>query len=446
MSLRFRVVLAIVLVLLAGSAIGIALAGWQAHAALREELAAALGSGRQSVAIAFENLRRSGRPDRDLARLVRGFDGDRHLSVEVIGPDGVVTAASQPLAGVRGPDGFARLFETAAPVTLVVPAPGQGVVRLTPLAAADVGAIWTEFVDLALVLAVSIAATAALAWLTVGHALRPLGDIAAALAAIGSGRYDSRVDDRGVRELRRLTGGVNDMAARLAAMQARTQALERQLLTLQDEERADLARDLHDEMGPHLFAVSVDAALARRLIEDGHPPAAVEQLAAIQQAVAIMQRMVRDILGRLRPTELIELGLSAAVGELVAFWRGRHPTIRFEVTTPADESVITSAVRETLYRVVQEGLSNAIRHGRPDRVSIRLSIARDEVEARVTDDGARAVAPGPEGFGLSGMRERLAAVGGRLEIRRGEPGGGWTLIARAPVGTRAVAEALQSAA
>jgi two-component system sensor histidine kinase UhpB len=446
MSLRFRVVLAIALVLLAGSAIGIALAGWQAHVALREELAAALGSGRQSVASAFEDVRRSRRPDGDLARLVRSFDGDRHLLVQVIGADGVVRIASRPLAGVGAPPWFARVFETAPGADLSVPAPGRGVVRLTPLAAADVGAIWTEFVDLALVLAASIAVTAALAWLTVGHALRPLGDIAAALGAIGSGRYDTRVEDRGARELRHLTGGVNDMAARLAAMQARTQALERQLLTLQDEERADLARDLHDEMGPHLFAVSVDAAMARRLIEDGQPSRAVEQMTAIQQAVALMQRMVRDILGRLRPTELIELGLSAAVGELVAFWRGRHPHVRFEVVTPPDEGMIPPAVRETLYRVVQEGLSNAIRHGRPDRVSIRVSVGPDHVEARVTDDGARAAEPGPEGFGLSGMRERLAAVGGRLEVRPGEPGVGWTLIARAPLAAGAVAELMPNAA
>jgi two-component system sensor histidine kinase UhpB len=446
MSLRFRVVLAIVLVLLAGSAIGIALAGWQAQSALREELGAALSSGRQSVASAFEDLTRSRQRDPDLMRIVRAFDGDRHLSVQLIAPDGAVRGASQPLAGGGSPAWFAGLFDAAAPLDMPIPGPGRGVVRLTPLAADDIGAIWTEFVDLALVLAASIAVTAALAWLTVGHALRPLGEIAAALSAIGSGRYDTRVDDRGARELRRLTRGVNDMAARLAAMQARTQALERQLLTLQDEERADLARDLHDEMGPHLFAVSVDAAMARRLIDDGQSSAAIDQLGSIQRAVALMQRMVRDILGRLRPTELIELGLSAAVGELVAFWRGRHRDVRFEVTTPPDESAITGPVRETLYRFVQEGLSNAIRHGRPDRVSIRISIDQDEVEARITDDGARAAEPGPDGFGLSGMRERLAAVGGRLEIARGDPGVGWTLIARAPVSAATVADLMASAA
>jgi two-component system, NarL family, sensor histidine kinase UhpB len=444
MSLRFRVVLAIVLVLCAGSAVGIALAGWQARAALREELGAALTSGRQSLRSGVADLGRSENPQSLISRLVRSFDGDRHLRVEEVAADGRVLLVSRPLESVRAPAWYADLFAPqAAPVETTAPVEGVRL-RLTPLSGPDIGATWREFTDLALVLGVSIGATAALAWLTVGHALRPLDAVSAALARIGSGRYDARVEDLGALELRRLTGGVNEMAARLSAMQARTQALERQLLTLQDEERADLARDLHDEMGPHLFAASVDAAMARRLIEDGRPDEALDQVGSIGRAVALMQRLVRDILGRLRPTDLLELGLSAAVGELVAFWSARHPHIAFDVTTPEDETAITGFLRETLYRVVQEGLSNAIRHGRPDRVSVRIATGRDWVEARVEDDGAGAEPPGPEGFGLSGMRERLAAVGGRLDVLSGGSSEGWTLIARAPVAAQAESLVLAS--
>jgi len=433
MSLRFRVVLAIVLVLCAGCAVGIALAGWQAHAALREELAAAVTSGEQSVKSAVAEMAPSDDLQRNLSRLVRSFDGDRHLRVEELGPDGRAILTSRPLESVRAPSWFKRVFAPkATSVDAAVPMTGLRL-RLTPLSGPDVGATWTEFTDLSLVLGISILATAALAWLTVGHALRPLDDVSAALARIGSGRYDARVEDLGALELRRLTGGVNEMAARLSAMQARTHALEHQLLTLQDEERADLARDLHDEMAPHLFAASVDAAMARRLIEEGRPAEALEQVASIGGAVSVIQRLVRDILGRLRPTDLLELGLSAAVGELVAFWSARHPDVCFDVATPEDDSLITGALRETLYRVVQEGLSNAIRHGRPNRVSIRITAGGDWVEARVEDDGAEAEPPGPEGFGLSGMRERLAAVGGRLDVLGGGEAGGWSLVARAPV-------------
>ena len=101
------------------------------------------------------------------------------------------------------------------------------------------------------------------------------------------------------------------MAARLAAMRERNRALEEQILTLQDEERADIARDLHDEIGPHLFAANVDAAMAASLIGAGRPDAALEQVRAIAAAIGHIQRLVRDILRRLRPTHLAELGLAA---------------------------------------------------------------------------------------------------------------------------------------
>jgi two-component system sensor histidine kinase UhpB len=239
------------------------------------------------------------------------------------------------------------------------------------------------------------------------------------------------VREEGPSELVRLGRSVNDMAAQLAAMQARTRRLEDQLRTLQDEERADLARDLHDEIGPHLFAVNVDASVAKRLIAEGETAEAQKHLAAVQEAVAHMQRLVRDILGRLRPTQLVELGLKAAIDELVAFWRARHPGVTFNVQAPEDDAwLVAEEVRETVYRVIQEGLNNAVRHGRPSRIDIEVSrAANGEILARVSDDGAPSGKPDGVGFGLRGMRERVAASNGRLSIERGPDGGSWTVAA-----------------
>jgi two-component system sensor histidine kinase UhpB len=297
--------------------------------------------------------------------------------------------------------------------------------------------VWSEFLDLAAVLAVSFAFGSVLVWLAVGRALRPLAELSAAFGRIGAGDYAAKVREAGPPELLTVGRAVNDMAARLGAMQARTQRLEAQIATLQDEERADLARDLHDEIGPHLFAVNVDAAMARGLIAEGKPAEATRQVEAIQQSVAHMQRLVRDILGRLRPTELIDLGLAAAIGELTAFWSARHPAIAFAVRVADDEILaVGEATRETLYRVVQEALNNAVRHGRPNRIEVEVGRqSPGEVFARVSDDGAPSAAPGASGFGLTGMRERVAAAGGALNIDRGETGG-WTVTARLPAPVR----------
>ncbi|HEX4739936.1 MAG TPA: histidine kinase [Caulobacteraceae bacterium] len=433
MSLRLRVVAAVVLLLLTGSVVGVALAGWQARQVLREELVAAVAGGRLTAIGAFQSLPRSDDPARDLARLVASFDGGRHLEARLVADDGTAVATSQPIPVRPAPSWFAALFDPdLASARLTVPAPGYRALVLMPVAANDVAALWSEFLDLVAVLGGSIALGAALVWLTVGRALRPLAEFSAAFVRIGSGDYAAKVREAGAPELARLGRGVNDMAARLGAMQARTHRLEAHIATLQDEERADLARDLHDEIGPHLFAVNVDAAMARRLVDEGETGHALGRLRAIEEGVGHMQRLVRDILSRLRPTQLVELGLAAAVGELVAFWAARHPDIEFRVDVPDDDDLgIGAEARETLYRIVQEALNNAVRHGRPAHVTV--GIARDpdgEVVARVADDGAGGAAPEGAGFGLMGMRERVAAARGRLDIARGARG--WTVTARLP--------------
>jgi two-component system sensor histidine kinase UhpB len=167
----------------------------------------------------------------------------------------------------------------------------------------------------------------------------------------------------------------------------------------------------------------------------------VPQVEAIQSSVGHMQRLVRDILGRLRPTELIDLGLAAAIGELVEFWRLRHPEIVFEVAVADDEALsLSESARETLYRVVQESLANAVRHGRPNRIAVSVARASEhEVSVSVADDGAASGEPSSGGFGLKGMRERVTAQGGTLDI---QPGAGWRITARLPAHAEALEETL----
>ncbi len=194
MSLRIRVVTAIVLVLLLGSVAGLGVAGWQAKRALREELAAALVGGRQTVASAFEDLPHSDHPARDLRQLVATFDGNRHLAAMLVDDQRQTDFRLARRAGRPAPGWFRALLGDALP-DAHVPAPvaGGGVVVLRLLYANDVGALWREFIDLAGVLAASVILGAIAAWLTVGRALRPLAAFSDAFVRIGSGDYAARV-------------------------------------------------------------------------------------------------------------------------------------------------------------------------------------------------------------------------------------------------------------
>jgi two-component system sensor histidine kinase UhpB len=213
---------------------------------------------------------------------------------------------------------------------------------------------------------------------------------------VGKGEYPGWLPAKGPRELMRVASGFNRMTEQLASADAQNHRLNERLLTLQAEERADLARDLHDEVGPLLFAVDMTAAAIERL-PGGREAAIAAHAQSIHEAVARMQRHVRVILGRLRPVQTI--GLQAAIERLVAFWHGRRPDISFEVAIVAEEDGLGSDVRETIYRVVQESVSNAM-------ASTRL--------------------------GLIGMRERVSAIAGSLSITPGRGGKGIAVVVRLP--------------
>ncbi len=223
------------------------------------------------------------------------------------------------------------------------------------------------------------------------------------------------------------------MAERLDAAQARNLRLNEQLLTLQEEERTDLARDLHDEVGSFLFAVSLDTASIERAALSGHITEVAERARAIRDSVGHMQRHVRAMLHRLRPASSTEAGLAPALETLVAFWRARQPATDFTLDFAVDEDGISDAALAAIYRVVQEGLSNAVRHGHPRRIAIVIgAMEAGGIIVRIADDGVGLAASGVPGFGIKGMRERVEGLNGTLHVGPDDNGKGLVVTARLP--------------
>jgi two-component system sensor histidine kinase UhpB len=224
------------------------------------------------------------------------------------------------------------------------------------------------------------------------------------------------------------------MAERLGALEERNERLHTQLLTIQEEERADLARDLHDDVGPFLFAVNIDVASIARLAEALGDEEILERGRSIREAVSHMQKHVKSILGRLRPTGVSEIGLAQAVENLGVFWRRRHPQISIEFDVGAPNVSFGDVVDATLYRLIQESLTNAIRHGRPRTIKVSIMTQADgDIVLQVSDDGVGLAASTERtGFGLAGMQERISALGGTLSVRNHVDGKGTSVTARVP--------------
>jgi two-component system sensor histidine kinase UhpB len=174
----------------------------------------------------------------------------------------------------------------------------------------------------------------------------------------------------------------------------------------------------------------MDAEMIAQLSEAGRHAAIPEQVRAIQAAVGHVQRQVRDLLVRLRPTQVTELGLNAAIVDLVRFWTLRRPDIAFSLTLLEDETSLPEALKDVIYRIVQEAANNAVRHGDPK--TIQVAVGLDEARiltVSVADDG-QGSPPKPGGLGLVGMRERVSALGGALSYGPNAGTAGWTTAAR----------------
>jgi two-component system, NarL family, sensor histidine kinase UhpB len=424
MSLRFRLIGLVCVILIASLAFGGAIACRSASRSVRTEMRAALLVGRQTIENATERLQRAADPSRELRDLIASFKGNRHLRVWLVGAATVAANPSvekSPFGGV--PFWFTRVIG-AAPVTDRVPiAVGgrdYGTVAVETDPHNELIEVWREFADSVATQAVFYSLTMLLIYVFIGRALRPLGDLAAALEQVGDGRYQTRISGRLAPELSRLRDSFNRMAARLASSDAENGRLNERLLTLQEQERSDLASDLHDEVGPYLFAINVDAATTSRLLREGRTVEASGNLDAIMEAVSHMQRQVKIMLGRLRPIGFADFGLQEAIENIVAFWRRRCPEIRYQVAVSAECEALGEQVGTTICRIVQECLSNAVRHAGPTMIIVSVDRGRDsqdgrnQVRVEVSDNGCGMREPHRMGYGLLGISERVKAVGGEL--------------------------------
>jgi two-component system, NarL family, sensor histidine kinase UhpB len=435
-SLRGRLVISIIGVFIASLTLGSLLLYWHAVRDVQSELSEALAVGKKMVLNIVDDFDGATTPRRQLEALINDFDGDRYLHVSLLDHSGAVLAAARPLASRESaPDWFYGLLATepqTARVTLPPPFNQVGVIAIETDQHNRIGEIWSDMVIDLCIIAVLCGLVLGLVYCTLDRALRPLQDMAAAFARVGAHDYAPRLAERGAPEMAALFRGFNHMVVRLAEMEIQNRRLAEQLAAVQDEERADLARDLHDEIGPLLFAMGIDLAAIQQIDAGGLQPKLKSRLDAIRDAVAQVQKHVKEILGRLRPPILVDLGLAPAVDNLVAFWQKRYPHVTFDMDLPDER--LDARVDAPVYRIIQESVSNALRHGQPSRVAISVKCQSDDaIEVEITDDGGGMHPPARAGgFGLIGMQDRVSSLGGTLAVGNRPAGRGVTVSARLP--------------
>lgn len=387
---------------------------------LRADVRTELAASGQLARVLLE----SGRNDAALtaseaaARLEAALRGGplRHIRIEVDGapaprPDGGLSVKVAALLGFEADPGQVIRI-------------GERSLRIASDPTSEIEERLGDTVRLLLTLLLFSGTTLLVVWWSADRALAPVRALEAGLRRLARGEPDAALPGFALREFARVAGAIDELAGALSSARQAQRQLSHRLIQMQEEERGALAMELHDEMGQTLTAISVTAAYLERHAERLEAARIVECAQDLRRDARGGGEQLRAMLKRLRPHCLDAPGLASALRELVAGWQQRATDIAFTLELPAALPPLGREAALALYRVVQEGLTNVVRHSAARHCTVRIEAEAGELRLRIEDDGRGAPAGGaPRGCGLLGMEERLRMVGGRLDIDAAPAGG-----------------------
>jgi len=447
LSLRSRINLLLALVLALGLAINVARLVLEAGPRVQAEDQSVTRLAREFVETIVGSLNDAVDPEARLDQIVGELRRLRHVSItrQIDGRTATVPVDTRDADDDSRsvPTWFVALVhpgQTSVSVPVLIHGANTAL-AITSIPNDEIAEIWDGVLTQ---LAVGSAVALALFMVTttvVGRALAPLKSLSQGMTEIESGHYQVHIEPGGAPELVAICTKLNHLATTLGEAVEEKRQLAERAVSLQDHEREEIARELHDEFGPYLFALRVHAGALMRLAKAAATDAegVRKHGSAILEQVNDLQQFTRRILERLRPVGLAELGLRDALSALQRLWNESHPDVEIETTISRALGETGETADLTIYRVVQEALTNVFRHAKATAVNISIEPAerpeglrgsRDYALVRVCDNG-RGLKPDQKfGLGLTGMRERIMALGGTLTVASGK--GGVTIEAMVP--------------
>ena len=279
------------------------------------------------------------------------------------------------------------------------------------------------------ILGTSILAAALIAVVLIGNLLtKPLREVAAGAQRIAAGDLTHRVPAGRPDEIGQLATTFNDMAAKIAERDASLRQLSKRLLSIQEQERVRIAREVHDELGQALTAMKIEIQQLGKQHREMQEP-----LSAIGHRIDGIVDLVRRIAADLRPSILDDLGITAALEQQLR--RLRESTGITTTLTVSEEPEIDMLTGVTLYRIMQEALANVVRHAEATAVEVSLAMNGGRAVLSIKDNGRGMQQPAnPQSLGLLGIRERAELLGGSVAIDS-RPGDGTMITVTLPLTT-----------
>jgi two-component system, NarL family, sensor histidine kinase UhpB len=383
---------------------------------LTEESGPAVRSTRAIAEALNAALQASGNPRQTLDAFTQSMGTSESVQFRPLNASSVHEAPVEVRTPVRRvPRWFIALLtipEIGVAFPVFVEGKRAGDIVFSPDISSEIYEKWIAFLAIIVASTVLTLLTAIIAYFTVGTALKPLEDLADGLTRMRNGDFSRAIPVAGPPEIRRSCEQANDLARRLDALSADNRSLLHRIVSLQDDERRDIARELHDVLGPLLFGIRAGVIALQESVPEARVSEAAE---SVLQSVEALQQANRRILDHLRPLYIQELGLVRSIETLLK----NAPTSGTSLTSRIDPRVneLEGTLSRTVYRVIQEGVTNALRHAGASSIDVRAVLDDHTVTIEVSDDGA-GFAEVRFGRGLTGMHERVRALSGTFEVLR----------------------------
>jgi two-component system, NarL family, sensor histidine kinase UhpB len=421
MTLTLRLILLILAVVLSMLVSGafIALDIARDNVSKEVESSARLTMQLLTAALISGNVENQAQAQQVLINHLLQLDDIRHLRIAVARSDGSViypTSERRELPEQTVPAWF---FDLVKPPPaeyhrrIASPEFGTSEIIIQADASDEISGLWRELRSALALILVFTAGCLVLMTITIQRALRPVSQISAGLGVIQSGDYAARLPEYRLPELNRLSRQFNHMAQVLEAQQLENHQLNKRLLAVQESERRHLSRELHDELGQSISAIKVMAVNLRQ-----RPAPSPDGANAIIGVCNQMYLVVRDMMNRLRPVALEELGPVTALERLVDGWNDHQEDSFCSLAISGVYDDLDEETAIHLYRIVQEALTNVARHAAAGKVTIRITRREDGgIDLSIRDDGRGFDdAATNKGMGLLGMRERVQALNGKISL------------------------------
>jgi len=419
MSLRYqisaRILLISLCILFLGGAIGI----WQARQSVSNEVDSSISLALQLIKIGVGANKTH---QTDWMFRLSGLEQTRHLNIQLKTSSGeIVNISDHPQLDKdeeTPPDWFINLVlaeypKIEYPIETLNDKPLILIIQANPMD--EISEAWQESIAFFSSLIILVFLTFLSVQLVFNKTIKSIHLIIEHLKGIEEGDYKKTLTDFSTREYDDIAKAINHMTDVLAKTEKQNRALTQHSLEIQEEERRHLSQELHDEFGQSLTAIKVMAVTA------AHEKSDTQKITASMIEICDhLMTVLRSMMKQLHPLILTELGLKATLEDLLHHWEVRSvPTV---FTLHYDDAVdqIEQATVIQIFRVIQESLTNIIRHAQASQVNISLQInpESDTLVLSITDDGLGCdLDQVTSGFGLLGMKERIKLLDGKFKIQ-----------------------------